>query len=60
MNDAEKVVFDVSAHPNLAGALVEVFDSQICGGNDMILRPPAGGWPMRLTQRPMEWIRPLL
>lgn len=32
VNDEEKVAFDVSAHPNLAGALVEVFDSQICGG----------------------------
>lgn len=32
MNDNEKVVFDVSGHPNLASALVEVFDSQICGG----------------------------
>jgi LmbE family N-acetylglucosaminyl deacetylase len=32
VNDDQKVVFDVSAHPNLAGALVEVFDSQICGG----------------------------
>lgn len=32
VNDNEKIVFDVSAHPNLSGALVEVFDSQICGG----------------------------
>lgn len=32
VNDEEKVYFDVSAHPNLAAALVEVFDSQICGG----------------------------
>jgi LmbE family N-acetylglucosaminyl deacetylase len=32
MNDDEKVVFDVSAHPNLAMALLGVFDSQICGG----------------------------
>jgi LmbE family N-acetylglucosaminyl deacetylase len=32
VNDQEKVIFDVSAHPNIAGALVEVFDSQICGG----------------------------
>ncbi len=30
--DEEKVSFDVSAHPNIASALVEVFDSQICGG----------------------------
>lgn len=30
--DEEKVAFDVSAHPNLAAALLEVFDSQICGG----------------------------
>ncbi|MBC7961270.1 MAG: PIG-L family deacetylase [Vallitaleaceae bacterium] len=32
VNDEEKISFDVSAHPNLANALVEVFDSQICGG----------------------------
>jgi len=31
VNDEEKVSFDVSAHPNIASALVEVFDSQICG-----------------------------
>lgn len=32
MNDDEKVVFDVSAHENLAMSLVGIFDSQICGG----------------------------
>lgn len=32
VSDEEKVLFDVSAHPNLASALLEVFDSQICGG----------------------------
>jgi LmbE family N-acetylglucosaminyl deacetylase len=32
MIDEEKVVFDVSDHPNLAASLVEVFDSQIVGG----------------------------
>ena len=32
VNDDEKVMFDVSAHPNISAALVEVFDSQICGG----------------------------
>jgi LmbE family N-acetylglucosaminyl deacetylase len=32
MNDEEKVIFDVSAHPNLAMAMLGVFDSQICGG----------------------------
>lgn len=32
MNDDEKVIFDVSGHPNIAAALVEVHDSQICGG----------------------------
>ncbi|NJD01064.1 MAG: PIG-L family deacetylase, partial [Ruminiclostridium sp.] len=32
VNDDEKVYFDVSAHPNLAAAMLEVFDSQICGG----------------------------
>jgi len=30
--DEDKIVFDVSAHENLATALLEVFDSQICGG----------------------------
>ncbi len=30
--DGQKVVFDVSAHPNLSAALVGVFDSQIAGG----------------------------
>ncbi|MCX8131910.1 MAG: PIG-L family deacetylase [Clostridia bacterium] len=32
LNDDEKVVFDVSSHSNIAAALVEVFDSQVCGG----------------------------
>jgi LmbE family N-acetylglucosaminyl deacetylase len=32
MNDKDKVVFDVSAHENLAMSLVGVFDSQIAGG----------------------------
>lgn len=32
MMDDEKVMFDVSAHPNIAASLVEVFDSQIIGG----------------------------
>lgn len=32
MADADKVVFDVSAHENLQTALLGVFDSQICGG----------------------------
>jgi LmbE family N-acetylglucosaminyl deacetylase len=32
MPDQEKVVFDVSAHENIAAALLGVFDSQICGG----------------------------
>lgn len=32
INDNEKIYFDVAAHPNIASALVEVFDSQICGG----------------------------
>lgn len=32
MIDSEKVEFNVSAHPNIAAALVEVFDSQIVGG----------------------------
>jgi LmbE family N-acetylglucosaminyl deacetylase len=30
--DTDKVAFDISAHENLAAALVGVFDSQICGG----------------------------
>lgn len=32
MIDEDKIGFDVSAHPNLANALLGVFDSQICGG----------------------------
>lgn len=32
VNDDEKVAFDVSEHPNLAAAVLGVFDSQICGG----------------------------
>ncbi len=32
VNDEEKLVFDVSAHPNIAASLLGVFDSQICGG----------------------------
>lgn len=32
MNDEEKVIFDVSGHPNIAASLVGIFDSQICGG----------------------------
>ncbi|MFA6648220.1 MAG: hypothetical protein WCS32_06240 [Candidatus Izemoplasmatales bacterium] len=32
LNDDEKIYLDVSKHPNLASALVEVFDSQIIGG----------------------------
>ncbi len=33
MIDEDKVAFDVSAHENLAAALTEVMDSQVCGGN---------------------------
>lgn len=32
MVDEDKIAFDVSAHENLAAALLGVFDSQICGG----------------------------
>jgi len=32
VNDEQKVVFDISEHPNIAMSLVSVFDSQICGG----------------------------
>jgi LmbE family N-acetylglucosaminyl deacetylase len=32
VKDDEKIIFDVSSHPNLASSLVEVFDSQIAGG----------------------------
>lgn len=32
VNDEEKVLLDVSGHPNVAASLVEVFDSQIIGG----------------------------
>lgn len=32
VNDDEKVFFDVSDHPNITAAVLEVHDSQICGG----------------------------
>jgi hypothetical protein len=32
MVDADKVVFNCSAHENLQAALLGIFDSQICGG----------------------------
>lgn len=32
MVDADKVIFDVSGHSNLAQALIAVYDSQICSG----------------------------
>lgn len=32
LNDDDKVILDVSAHENIAMALLGVFDSQICGG----------------------------
>ncbi|MEA3342061.1 MAG: PIG-L family deacetylase, partial [Chloroflexota bacterium] len=32
MTDADKTVFDCSAHENLQAALLGVFDSQVCGG----------------------------
>ena len=32
VNDDEKILLDVSKHPNLAASLVEIFDSQIIGG----------------------------
>ena len=32
VNDEQKIVLDVSEHPNVANALISVFDSQICGG----------------------------
>lgn len=32
VNDNEKVLFDVSAHQNVAAAVLGVHDSQICGG----------------------------
>jgi len=32
MLDDDKIMFDVSGHPNMASALVEIFDSQVCGG----------------------------
>jgi len=32
MVDADKVIFDVSAHDNLQAALLGIYDSQICGG----------------------------
>lgn len=32
LNDEDKIVFDVSEHPNIASSVLGVFDSQICGG----------------------------
>lgn len=32
INDNEKVLFDVTGHPNISAAILEVHDSQICGG----------------------------
>lgn len=32
LDDGEKVMMDVSGHPNIANAVLEVHDSQICGG----------------------------
>jgi len=32
MIDEDKIIFDISAHPNLQTSLVGIFDSQICGG----------------------------
>lgn len=32
VNDNEKVLFDVTGHPNISAAVLEVHDSQICGG----------------------------
>lgn len=32
INDNEKVIFNVSDHPNIAQSILGVFDSQICGG----------------------------
>jgi len=34
MIDSEKVIFDISEHENIASALINVFDSQICGGKN--------------------------
>jgi LmbE family N-acetylglucosaminyl deacetylase len=32
MVDSDKVIFDVTAHENLAASLVGIYDSQVCGG----------------------------
>ncbi|HOJ11312.1 MAG TPA: PIG-L family deacetylase [Clostridiales bacterium] len=32
INDNEKVLFDVASHQNISAAILEVHDSQICGG----------------------------
>ncbi|MEA4852665.1 MAG: PIG-L family deacetylase [Christensenella sp.] len=32
LDDTDKIVFDTSMHPNIARAVLGVFDSQICGG----------------------------
>ena len=44
--DEDKVVFDVSAYPNISAALIGVFDSQITGGKRYDLAAPARGQPM--------------
>lgn len=32
LNDEDKLIFDTAMHPNIANAVLGVFDSQICGG----------------------------
>ena len=32
LDDSDKLVFDTAMHPNIANAVLGVFDSQICGG----------------------------
>ena len=38
--DEDKTCFDTSEHPNLAAALLGVYDSQIAGGKCDVLRKP--------------------
>lgn len=56
--DDEKIGLDVSDRPNLAAALVGLFDSQISGGSATISRPSGAGRRMRPTSIPTGATRP--
>jgi len=48
LDDSDKVTFDTSPHPNLAAALIGLFDSQIAGGKRYDIGIP-GGWAANAT-----------